>query len=46
MSLTNSGVAGLTVAATGLAVALAVLLLRRRRRLRENRRVTQPQAAG
>lgn len=44
MSLTNSGVAGLTVAASALAVALTVLLLRRRRRLLDNRRVAQPQA--
>jgi hypothetical protein len=44
MSLTNSGVAGLTFAASALAVALTVLLLRRRRRLLDNRRVAQPQA--
>ena len=44
MSLTNSGVAGLTVAASALAVALTVLLLRRRRRLLDNRQVAQPQA--
>ena len=44
MSLTNSGVAGLTVAASGLALALTVLLLRRRRRILDNRRLAQPQA--
>ena len=44
MSLTNSGVAGLTVAASGLALALTVLLLRRRRRILGNRRLAQPQA--
>jgi predicted MFS family arabinose efflux permease len=33
MSLTSSGVAGLTVAATGLAVSLVLLLLHRRRRI-------------
>jgi MFS family permease len=44
MSLTNSGVAGLTVAASGLALALAVLILRRRRRILDNRRhLAQPQ---
>ena len=46
MSLTNSGVAGLSVAASALAVALAVLLLRRRRRILGNRRqLAQPQAS-
>ncbi len=45
MSLTNSGVAGLTVAASGLAVALAVLMLRRRRRMASNRRMAQAQAS-
>jgi hypothetical protein len=44
MSLTNSGVAGLTVAASGLALALTVLLLRRRRRILDNRRLAQAQA--
>ena len=44
MSLTNSGVAGLTVAASALALALIVLLLRRRRRILGNRRLAQPQA--
>ena len=44
MSLTNSGVAGLTVAASALALALTVLLLRRRRRILGNRRLAQPQA--
>jgi MFS family permease len=39
MSLTDSGVAGLTVAACALALALTVLLLRRRRRILDNRRV-------
>jgi hypothetical protein len=44
MSLTNSGVAGLSVGASGLALALAVLLLRRRRRILDNRRhLAQPQ---
>jgi MFS family permease len=38
MSLTASGVAGLTVAAAGLAVSLVVLLSRRRHRLTEARR--------
>jgi len=45
MSLTNSGVAGLTVAAGALALALTVLLLRRRRRILGNRRVAQLQAS-
>jgi MFS family permease len=45
MSLTNSGVAGLTVAASALAIALTVLMLRRRRRTLDNRRVAQPQAS-
>jgi MFS family permease len=46
MSLTNSGVAGLAVAASGLAVALAVLMLRRRRRILDGRRhLAQPQMA-
>jgi hypothetical protein len=38
MSLTSSGVAGLTVAAAGLAVALFTLLARRRHRIMEGRR--------
>ncbi len=44
MSLTNSGVAGLSVAASGLALALTVLMLRRRRRILDGRRhLAQPQ---
>src|ERR1700729_4362639 len=44
MSLTDSGVAGLTVAASCLAVALTVLLLRRRRRIMDGRRhLARPQ---
>jgi Major Facilitator Superfamily len=44
MSLTNSGVAGLTVAASCLTVALTVLLLRRRRRIMDGRRhLARPQ---
>jgi MFS family permease len=44
MSLTNSGVAGLAVAASGLALALTVLTLRRRRRILDGRRhLAQPQ---
>jgi MFS family permease len=44
MSLTNSGVAGLVVAASGVALALTVLMLRRRRRILDGRRhVPQPQ---
>jgi MFS family permease len=39
MSLTASGVAGLTVAAAGLWIALAALLVARRRRVRDARRV-------
>ena len=38
MSLTDSGVAGLTVAASCLTLALTVLLLRRRRRIMDGRR--------
>jgi len=45
MSLTNSGVAGLTVAASALALALTVLMLRRRRRILGNRRLAQAQAS-
>jgi MFS family permease len=46
MSLTNSGVAGLSFAASGLAVALTVLMLRRRRRILDSRqRLVQPQAS-
>jgi len=45
MSLTNSGVAGLTVASIGLFLALTVLMLRRRRRILGNRRVAQPQTS-
>jgi Major Facilitator Superfamily len=45
LSLTNSGVAGLTVASTGLFLALTVLLMRRRRRILGNRRVAQPQTS-
>jgi hypothetical protein len=44
MSLTDSGVAGLTVAASCLALALTVLLLRRRRRIMDGRRhLARPQ---
>jgi MFS family permease len=44
MSLTNSGVAGLAVAASGLALALTVLMLRRRRRILDSRHhLAQPQ---
>jgi hypothetical protein len=44
MSLTDSGVAGLTVAASCLTVALTVLLLRRRRRIMDGRRhLARPQ---
>jgi MFS family permease len=44
MSLTDSGVAGLAVAASGLAVALTVLMLRRRRRILDSRRrLVRPQ---
>ncbi len=45
LSLTNSGVAGLTVASIGLFLALAVLLMRRRRRILGNRRVPRPQTS-
>jgi len=45
MSLTNSGVAGLSVASSALALALVVLLLRRRRRILGNRQLAQPQAS-
>ncbi len=38
MSLSNSGVSGLTVAAVGLAVSLALLLAHRRRRMLASRR--------
>lgn len=44
MSLTDSGVAGLTVAASCLTLALTVLLLRRRRRIADGRRhLARPQ---
>ena len=44
LSLTNSGVAGLVVAASGVGLALTVLMLRRRRRILDGRRrVAQPQ---
>jgi hypothetical protein len=44
MSLTNSGVAGLAVAASCLTLALTVLLLRRRRRIMDGRRhLARPQ---
>jgi predicted branched-subunit amino acid permease len=44
MSLTDSGVAGLTVAASCLTLALTVLLLRRRRRIVAGRRhLARPQ---
>jgi hypothetical protein len=39
MSLTNSGVAGLSVAACGLGTALVFLVLARRRRIMSGRRV-------
>jgi hypothetical protein len=45
MSLTSSGVAGLTVAATGLAVSLLLLLQHRRRRIL-SARSRVPEAAG
>jgi hypothetical protein len=38
MSLTDNGVAGMSVGAGGLALAMTVLLLRRRRRILDNRR--------
>jgi len=38
MSLTNSGVIGLAVAASGLAISFVVLLLRRRQRIMSARR--------
>jgi MFS family permease len=45
MSLTNSGVAGLSVAAAGLALSLAVLVAQRRRRLLAGRQAV-PSPAG
>ena len=46
MSLTDSGVAGFSVGASGLTLALTVLLLRRRRRILDNRRhLTRPRVS-
>ena len=44
LSLTSSGVAGLSVAAAGLAVALALLVARRRRRILNTRQVAAAEA--
>jgi MFS family permease len=44
MSLTSSGVAGLTVAATGLAISFVLLVLQRRRRILTARRQARRQA--
>jgi len=46
LSLTNSGVAGLTVAAAGLGVSFILLVLRRRRRVLAARRRARPPASG
>jgi Major Facilitator Superfamily len=46
MSFTNSGVAGLTVAAVGLGASFTLLLLRRRRRILTARRHPQPQTVS
>jgi MFS family permease len=47
MSLTSSGVAGLTVAAVGLALSLTLLLIHRRRRIMAARlRVPRPPGSG
>jgi hypothetical protein len=47
LSLTNSGVAGLTVAACGLGISFILLVLRRRRRiLAGRRRAPRPPASG
>ena len=47
LSLTNSGVAGLTVAAAGLGVSFILLVLRRRRRIMIGRkRAPRPPASG
>jgi hypothetical protein len=40
MSITNSGVAGLAVAAAGLATTTVLLILARRRRILAGRRMT------
>ena len=44
MSLTSSGVAGLTVAAAGLAISLTLLLIERRRRILAARLAARPVA--
>jgi MFS family permease len=47
MSLTSNGVAGLTVAATGLGISLVLLLLHRRRRILDARkRAPRPPVSG
>jgi MFS family permease len=47
MSLTNSGVAGLTVAASGLGISFILLVLQRRRRiLAARKRAPRPPASG
>jgi MFS family permease len=47
LSLTNSGVAGLTVAASGLGISFILLVLHRRRRILAARnRATRPPASG